>query len=63
MLFTCPFLPLYQVQLPDKIVIYELNTDDISDMHYKVKVHFCLFCNFFINKLLKNDFFLLGFLV
>ncbi|CAH3150863.1 unnamed protein product [Porites lobata] len=25
------------VQLPDKIVIYELNTDDISDMHYKVK--------------------------
>lgn len=29
---------LSQVQLPDKIVIYELNTDDISDMHYKVKV-------------------------
>ena len=29
---------LYQVQLPDKIVIYELNTDDTSDMHYKVKV-------------------------
>ncbi|KAK2571545.1 Intraflagellar transport protein 122-like protein [Acropora cervicornis] len=26
------------VQLPDKIVIYELNTDDISDMHYKVKL-------------------------
>ncbi|XP_068714789.1 intraflagellar transport protein 122 homolog isoform X2 [Montipora foliosa] len=25
------------VQLPDKIVIYELNTDDLSDMHYKVK--------------------------
>lgn len=24
--------------MPDKIVIYELNTDDISDMHYKVKV-------------------------
>lgn len=51
----------YQVQLPDKIVIYELNTDDISDMHYKVKVHFCLFCNFFINKLLKNDFFSFSF--
>ena len=29
---------LSQVQLPDKIVIYELNTEDISDMHYKVKV-------------------------
>ena len=33
----------YQVQLPDKIVIYELNTDDISDMHYKVKVNVVCF--------------------
>lgn len=35
---TCFIVYLSQVQLPDKIVIYELNTDDISDMHYKVKV-------------------------
>ena len=26
-----------QVQLPDKIVVYELATDDATDMHYKVK--------------------------
>lgn len=26
-----------QVQLPDKIVIYELYSDDAADMHYKVK--------------------------
>ncbi|XP_048590687.1 intraflagellar transport protein 122 homolog isoform X2 [Nematostella vectensis] len=25
------------VQLPDKVIIYELNTDDTSDMHYRVK--------------------------
>ena len=37
-----------QVQLPDKIVIYELNTDDISDMHYKVKVTWTLCEHYFI---------------
>ena len=26
-----------QVQLPDKIVIYELYSEDTTDMHYKVK--------------------------
>lgn len=39
---------LSQVQLPDKIVIYELNTDDISDMHYKVKVTWTLSEHYFI---------------
>ena len=28
---------LFQVQLPDKIVIYELYSDDAADMHYRVK--------------------------
>ena len=27
----------FQVQLPDKIVVYELYSDDAADMHYKVK--------------------------
>ena len=27
----------YQVQLPDKIVVYELYSDDAADMHYRVK--------------------------
>ena len=26
-----------QVQLPDKIVVYELYSDDAADMHYRVK--------------------------
>ena len=25
------------VQLPDKIIVYELYSDDVSDMHYRVK--------------------------
>lgn len=27
----------WQVQLPDKIVVYELYSDDAADMHYRVK--------------------------
>lgn len=26
-----------QVQLPDRIVVYELYSDDLADMHYRVK--------------------------
>ena len=31
------FSSLFQVQLSDKIVIYELCSDDTSDMHYRPK--------------------------
>ena len=33
----CTRVCCLQVQLPDKIVVYELATDDATDMHYKVK--------------------------
>ncbi|KAK3754001.1 hypothetical protein QZH41_009256 [Actinostola sp. cb2023] len=38
------------VQLPDKVVIYELNTDDSSDMHYRVreKIEQKLECNLLV---------------
>lgn len=26
-----------QVQLPDRIVVYELYSDDVTDMHYRIK--------------------------
>lgn len=41
MIYTCSILPhpylCAQVQLPDKIVVYELYSDDAADMHYRVK--------------------------
>lgn len=30
-------LDCQQVQLPDRIVIYELYSEDVADMHYRVK--------------------------
>lgn len=29
------------IQLPEKILIYELSSDDSSDMHYRVKEKIC----------------------
>ncbi len=39
-----------QVQLPDKIVVYELFSDDSTDMHYKVKekIHRKFDCNLLV---------------
>lgn len=31
------FSVMFQVQLPDRIVVYELYSDDAADMHYRVK--------------------------
>ena len=38
------------VQLPDRVCIYELSTDDQNDMHYRVrdKIHRALECNLLV---------------
>ena len=45
---TCHFT--FQVQLPDKIVVYELYSDDATDMHYRVKekIHKKFDCNLLV---------------
>ncbi len=44
------FLFNWQVQLPDKIVVYELYSDDAADMHYRVKekIHRKFECNLLV---------------